>query len=398
MLFLIGSGLLQLGFHARLGAIRSTSQISARAAADAGLAQALYEMNSQFNPNNACDPPWAGVTDSGSLSDSYGNAAYDYTITGGCPNYEIISTGTTMRGQKTVHAIVRVLTEYEYAIIVQDSIELYPGSVVDGYNSANPADPDTYVKIGTNSILEDMIVLYPDCAVDGDVLVGFGGQVDTVIKQQPGATTGPQYPLPSEVPLEENALPLDWAGVPMPDLDFDPCGVATITQSGDYIYDSIHLAQGHVLRVGDLLNVANVRIYIPGDLSLNQDAELRITGIPGEENASSWSSLRIYLDGELTAHQGSALNNETLKPGQFRLVGTGTGPNITWRIHNAGDFYGVYDAPNADIQTFTKADIYGAVIGKSFRQNAKCNIYYDEDLRQPIEGPVGFAIERWWEE
>jgi hypothetical protein len=398
MLFLIGSGLLQLGFHARLGAIRSTSQISARAAADAGLAQALHGMNSQFDHDNPCNPDWSGHTGAGDLSDSaYGNAGYQYSVValpGGCPYYEIISTGTTLRGQKTVHAALRVVTKYEYAIIVEEGITFKEGVLIDGYNSADTTDPGTYVKIGTNSILPGMIDLKHGVVVDGDVLVGFGGDVDTVILDR-GATTGPRYPLPSPVPLERNTLPDDWAGVPGPAIVFDPCGVATITQSGDYTYNSIELPEGHTLRVGDMLNVAHVRIHIAGNLWLKHAAELRVTGMPGV--GSTWSSLAIYLDGVLDAGNSNGINNETLKPGQFKLIGTGL-DGVNWEIKNAGDFYGVFDAPNANLVIKQDGDIFGAVIGLSCDLRQAGNVYYDEDLRQPIEGPVGFAIDRWWEE
>jgi hypothetical protein len=392
MLFLIGSGLLQLGFHARLGAIRSTSQISARAAADAGLADALYEMNKRFDPDVPWNNGWIPYTASGDLSDSdYGNANYTYTITGIFGNHQVVSTGTTLRGQKTVYAAVRVLTKYEYALIVEDSITLKPYSVIDGYNSADPADPDTYVKIGTNSTLDWMIILDPGVVVDGDVLVGFGGDVATVIKDQ-GATTGPRYPLPSPVPLTRNPAP---GGLPAGQpIVYDACGVATIIQSG--VYSDLEVPQGHMLRVGDgITQVVDVVLHITGDLWLHQGAELRVTGTP--MMPTTWSALTIYLDGELDGGNSNGINNETFKPGQFKLIGTGP-DGVNWVIRNGGDFYGVYDAPNANIVIKESGDIYGAVIGKSFEQKANCNIYYDEDLSQPWSGPVGFGITRWWEQ
>jgi hypothetical protein len=406
ILFIMGMALLELGFGARLNAIIGAGYISARAAADAGIAQALHEMNMEANePGFPFNRDWTGHTGTApaDFSDSaYGNATYEYEIRGPQAYYEIVSTGralsmgTSSRATKTVHAALRVITKYD-GIWTRYGFALYSGSLVDGYNSADPTDPDTYVKIGTDSILQDAILLNPNCVVDGDVLVGFGGDVDTVIKQQPGAITGPQYPLPSAMPMEENELPPDWAGVAGLPIVFDPCGVATITQSGDYVYDSITLPEGHTLRVGDMLNVANVRIYIAGDLWLKHAAQLCITGIPGEEHALTWSSLSLYLEGNLDGGNSNGINNETLKPGQFRLIGTST-ERVKWVIRNGGDFYGVYDAPNADIEIKESGDIYGALIGRTFEQKAKCNIWYDEDLRDPTLWPRGFGISRWWEE
>ena len=70
ILFIIGMALLELGFGARLNAIIGSGYITARAAADAGIAQALHVMNSQFNQINPCDPDWSGHTNSGDLSNS----------------------------------------------------------------------------------------------------------------------------------------------------------------------------------------------------------------------------------------------------------------------------------------------------------------------------------------
>ena len=391
ILFIIGMALLELGFGARLNAIIGSGYISARAAADAGIAQALYEMNSRFNPDGGWDNSWIPYSGSGDLSDSaYGNAGYSYTISGVFGNHAIVSTGTAGRGTKTVYAAVRVLTKYDYAIIVQDSIVLKPDSVVDGYNSADPTDLDTYVRMGTNSILEGMIELF-HCLVDGDVLVGFGGTVATVIKDQ-GSTTGPRYPLPAPGPMERNPAP---GGLPAGQpIVFDANGVATITQSG--VYSEIEVPQGRVLQVGDgISQVVDVVLYITGDLWLHQGAELRVTGTPAMP--TTWSALTIYLDGELDGGNSNGINNMTLKPGQFKRIGTGP-DGVDWVIRNGGDFYGVYDAPNANIEIKESGDIYGAVIGKSYEQKAKCNIYYDEDLSQPMSGPTGFGISRWWEE
>ncbi|HUT31665.1 MAG TPA: hypothetical protein VMX13_17885 [Sedimentisphaerales bacterium] len=395
-LAIIGIGLLQVGLGTRVMAVRTTSEISARAAADAGITRALYEMNRRFSPDVAWDNSWIPYGGAGDLSNSAsGNATFTYDINGVFGNHHIVSRGTAgavSQIRKTLHADVRVVTKFDYAIIVQDRIDLYPGSVVGGYNSADPTDPFTYVKIGTNSILPDMIWLRPDCFVDGDVLVGFNGDVETVIEARPGATTGPRYPLPQPVPLLKTPVPYNLP--PGQPITYDANGFAIITQSG--VYSNIEVPQGSVLQVGDGINqVVDVVLYVQGDLWLRQGAELRVTGTPGIP--TTWSALTIYLDGELDGGNSNGINNMTLKPGQFKLVGTGP-EGVDWLIRNGGDFYGVYDAPNANIEIKESGDIYGAVVGKSFEQKAKCNIFYDEDLSQPYSGPVGFAISRWWEE
>jgi Tfp pilus assembly protein PilX len=45
ILLVIGAGVVRIGMHGRAIAVRDSSQITARSAADAGLTQALYSMN-----------------------------------------------------------------------------------------------------------------------------------------------------------------------------------------------------------------------------------------------------------------------------------------------------------------------------------------------------------------
>jgi hypothetical protein len=385
ILFLIGMGLLELGFGARLNAIIGSQYISARAAADAGIAQALHDMNS---------PPWENSW-SEDLSDSaYGRASYDYSIqTISSDSYRIRSTGTAGDGRaaRTIYADVRRLSVYEYAIIVEDSLMFHEGVLIDGYNSADPTDPSTYLKIGTNSTLPGMITLHNHMVVDGDVLVGFGGEVATVIEELPvgGASTGPRYPLPSPVPLTRKPAPFGLP--PGQSLVFDANGVATITQSGEYT--NLTLEAGQTLQIDNPFQ--KVVLYISGDLWLKNAAQLVVTGIPGMPSTWSWAD--VYLGGDLKAGNSNGINNMTEKPGRFKLIGTGP-DGAKWEIKNAGDFFGVFDAPNADLIIKQSGDIYGAVIGKSCDLRQAGNVYYDEDLRDPSAWPAGFGISRWWEE
>ncbi len=48
ILLVTGAGLLSLGLHSQILALRTASDIAARCAADAGLTKALYQMNQKF--------------------------------------------------------------------------------------------------------------------------------------------------------------------------------------------------------------------------------------------------------------------------------------------------------------------------------------------------------------
>jgi hypothetical protein len=83
ILFVTGIGLLRLAFYSRLQAIVSTAGISARAAADAGITQALHEMNKRFDYGQPWDNSWIPYSASDDLSGSaYGSAGYNFDITG----------------------------------------------------------------------------------------------------------------------------------------------------------------------------------------------------------------------------------------------------------------------------------------------------------------------------
>ncbi len=57
ILLAMGMGLLRLGLNSRIFSIRTTSDIAARSAADAGLTKALFEMNEKLQVK-----PWDDST------------------------------------------------------------------------------------------------------------------------------------------------------------------------------------------------------------------------------------------------------------------------------------------------------------------------------------------------
>jgi hypothetical protein len=208
----IGTGLLSLGLYSRITTARTSHEIEARCAADAGLTKALFEMDRLLEARN-----WDPVV----LQYKFAKAGLPYVTDECLPNCEatlgykvapsstkayseffVTSVGQCGRSAKTVTAVIKVKSVFDNAILVQNRISLMPKSLVTGYNSADPLDTDIDVKIGTTSTLADRIPLGPGTVVDGDIFVGVGGDPGTVIGAG-GTVNGAKFALlePIEFPV-----------------------------------------------------------------------------------------------------------------------------------------------------------------------------------------------------
>lgn len=408
ILAILGIGLLQLGFGSRLMAALTTLGITARAAADAGITQALYKMNEAFVFGEGPGPLPADVVNQ-PLANA--NAHYSYQVRGPFPdpataeNYWLItSTGTSGRETRTVYARTSIVNLFDYALIVSDTITLHQDTLIDGYDSFfvyDPAAPSLHLKIGTNrNDLPPPITLHNNVWVRGDVLVGVGGNPDELIWDQasPGATTGNRWTLPS--PFEFEPIP-----VPSPDVGMTvDTDNLTIPAPPGYTRDNPYTIQTPYIDVhrnpgpGILTVVGHVALYVTGDMTLKQGTSLYV-GDPCD--STTWglnSSLSIYLNGNLLVMNNSAINNLSRIPNNFWLYGVGTGPSEqSWGINQSGAFYGAYYGPNADIQIAESAEIFGSVSGKRFDMRENGKLHYDVQLSRWHENDTGFAIDRWWE-
>jgi len=410
-LALLGFGMLKMGFGARVNSAISVSSITAREAADAGIAKALYQMNLNF----PADPPIPiGIEIPGTLDNS--DATYIYRIDPhpNSENYLITSKGFFDRDQRVIYAITDLVNDIHFGIIVSETLTLSQGTLIDGYDSTIGYDKDNplFVRIGTNSIAEDAIDLKNNVVITGDVLVGVGGDSDMVIK---GLNTSPGPSMNARYAMRE---PYEWvvrtppAGLPPgepinfvgnPEFPLYPQGVFTITQSG--VYDNITIGQGQLLRIeSNTVPKQPITLIITGDLNLGQAAELRIEGQPFIQE--TWTPVTVFLDGNLNGSNSNGINNRTWKPINFYLYGTGD--DQAWIIKNGTDFYGVYNGKFADITIKAKGAIYGSVAGRNFILNTAeggspdpevyFGVHYDVDLAEYLGTDIGYAIIRWWEE
>ncbi len=381
VLLLAGAGLLNLGLHSRLAAVRDASEISARCAADAGLAKAMYEMNQKLEGGSWSDSnlPYAMYE---ALPGT--EATFSYTVTPDANyRYDLQAIGNAGLCQKTVSATLGIKGLFEYAIFTKGNILLRNGTTVDWYNF--DAD-DKPMKIGTNSTAAGAITAKLGVTINGDVAVGTGSSPDLVINNRAeAAISGGCYPLmePHEMPsitVPDSLLALPSQGA--------ITGSTTITTSGKY--DSINLSGTG----GKITINGPVTLYVVGSIRLGNTNQLVIVDTSTNPDAS----LTLYVGGSILTDNGSAINNATMDASKLKIYGLDACLAIDFK--NSGAFYGAIYAPKADIHLYNSVVIHGAVVGKSFSQDVNANFYYDVSLRtvSAEEEGVRFVVERWSEQ
>ncbi|NQT00808.1 MAG: hypothetical protein HQ580_02165 [Planctomycetes bacterium] len=383
ILLAMGTGLLRLGLHSRTFSLRTTSDIKARCAADTGLTMALYQMNEKLQV------PWSysslPIAEETRLL--YCDASYSYSVTGDLVGgYIIESVGKAGNAERTVYATIELEGLFENAILTKKNMILKPDTVIDGYNSQDPFDTDFKANIGTQSTADSSIILNSSVIVEGDVIVGLGGDPGTVIKDL-GATTGDQFggteydPLPLITPP---ALP--YMGV-----DITATGeTVTIGPADSGQYGNITVAKSEVLGVLEI-GGGDVVLYISGNIELGESCEIVVMDD---------SSLTLYIDGDIHCRTNSAVNNliPPEDPMKFQVFGTAESTQY-FDIKAKTTWSATIYAPNANVDLYANGDFYGSVVADNFELKAGGNYHYDEALREvevDDEG-VRFVVKRWHE-
>ncbi|MHC4113523.1 MAG: DUF7305 domain-containing protein, partial [Planctomycetota bacterium] len=371
-----------VGLQSRGFAVRSSSDIVARCAADAGMTKAVFEMNEKLKII-----PWNGSSLPEVKDEALPNsdAVYSYAVEGDIVNgYNVKSKGTYGLRGKTIGCSLSLVGLFEHAILAQEDVILKAGMIVDGYNSGDPWDTNIDVQVGTISVLPDSIVLNMGVVVKGNVAVGVGGNVGTVIKDL-GASTYRKYSM-----LEEVKLP----PVTVPELvdtgsDIKVQGATiTVGPADNGQYGEIELKKASNPGILEV-NGGDVILYVTGDISLGQNCEIVI---------KAGSTLALYLDGDLDSGNDAGFNNEGA-PSSFKLFGTNP-VEQTFVLRAKSESLGAIYAPNADVAIKADSDIHGSVTAKNIVMMALGNFYYDEALRTVTtdDDAVRFVIRQWYEE
>ena len=385
LLLIVGAGLLSVGMHQRMSSVRTSSEITARCSADAGLTKALSEMNQMlalktFNDNSL---PYTTDEPLPNCDSTYSYNVSKITLADGNDLYTIQSTGKSGRARKQVNCTLEMKGLFEYAIYVAENLTLKSGTSVSAYNQG--AD-DPVLQICTNSIESGAVTCKSGVTIDGDIVVGPGGDPDVVINNTSEATiTGGTYSS-----LIKNKTPT--INVPQSLLDMFSSGIidSSTTINNPAKYDSINLlgVNKDPNKVDKVTVDGHIKIYVMGDLQIGNGDEVEI---------QPDSSLIVFLGGNLYVDNSGTINNLTQDPKKFKIYGLDTCTNIDFK--NSGIFYGAIYAPEADIHLYNGFNVYGAVVGKSFTQDVDANFYYDMLLREVDLSEIGvhMVIRRWSE-
>ncbi len=372
MLLLTGLGLLRLGYHSRIMAARSSFEILAIEAADAGFVQAKLLMDKKLQEEivwNNSDLPFA--TDV-SLANS--DATYSYDVTGNASGFTVTSTGTASNATRTVHGLLRVKSLWT-GLSVQNMLDIKSGTTL----MSDPADQ--YFAIRSNSIADASMVLKANTSIPGDIIIGPGGTIEDAVDMK--ATTevsGMMFAAAEEIYYPPVVLPTNLTAATETAYTYVP-GVAL---TGNHKFTSMDIPIGGIQEVS-----SNCDIYVVGGTVLQNSAELVVT---------TGSTLELYIGGNFEGKNDSELQNDTGDAENLKIFGLDTCTSIIMK--NSGDFYGAIYAPNADLVLHNGGSVQGSFVGDNFEMKNSGTFIYDCDL-----GDVGiddmaasFSVFRWWEE
>jgi len=389
ILLAMGVGLLSLGFNGRIYSLRTASDIKARCAADAGLEMALFEMNKKLKVK-----PWDDsiLPEAADVKLPYYDATCSYKVIGTLAGgYRLQSVGKSGDAHRAVSATIKLQSGFSHAILTKEQLVLKSGTVVDGYNSADPTDKEFEIDIGSQSNANDSIVLNMGCVVNGDVFVATGANLDDAIKCA-GTITGDIYTSPPE------PLPTVTAPVLPPKPPIAIAGqTITLTSEDSGSYPEIYLRQRvdkkHKTTIPSIIEVSgDVVLHLTGDIQLENSCEIIV-----KKN----SSLTIYTDGNIHSRNGSSISTENPLEVATSIQIYATGKDSQFiDVKAKSEFTGIIYAPDDDVVLYAKGDAYGSIVAKSFNYMAGGNFYFDEALRDDVsidDEAVIFVINRWYE-
>ena len=378
ILLIIGAAVLSLGMHSRSMATRAAAEISARCAADAGLVKALFEMNQKLQVK-----PWDG-SNLPSATESLPNcdAFFSYIVTGDATNgYLIESTGMYGSATEKVRCKLVVRSPFETALFGNRQISLKSGTTISAYNMPEGKK----LKIGTNSILEGMIIARAGVTIDGDVFVGVGGDPNIVINTKNEAViTGDTYALTEEYSMPQIAVPQYLADLPSMGNILNSTVLTGLAKC-----DSISLYGGEKLVID-----GPVYLYVTGSVTFDNFSELQI--VDATTNPDAY--LNLYLGGAFMLQNGSLINNNSADPRKLKIYGLNTALMFQFQVDSI--FYGAIYAPLANITLQNSVEVFGSIITRQLTQQVAANYHYDGQLLvgSPNDEHVKFVVGQWFED
>jgi acetyltransferase-like isoleucine patch superfamily enzyme len=267
---------------------------------------------------------------------------------------------------------------FDYAIFTAETLSLENNNTVNGYNSST-GQTDLPIQIGTKSTAPDSIKIGVGSTIDGNVVVGAGGNPATVIYND-GTIVGLTYPA-----SEEHVFPTITAPT-LPDMGtIDVPGTVTLGPADTGKYAAI-TSFGGVLEIAG----GDVVLHITGNIVMDGGSEIQIQ--PG-------SSLTIYADADISFVNGAGINNQTEICKNLTLYATSSEGEVkqAFELKNNSEAFGAIYAPNADIILKNNATLYGSVTCNSLTVKNNGTFSYDMALRDVTvyDESVRFLVKRW---
>ncbi|MDO8303082.1 MAG: hypothetical protein Q7T18_07565 [Sedimentisphaerales bacterium] len=344
ILSILGVGLLTLGYQTRLLAIKTTSAIAARCAADAGLTKAMYDMNAKL-----AAPPWNDDTlpSASNITLPGSNLIYSYNITkDGSGIYTIAATGNSGTTTKTVYAPLSI-TGPPYAILVANTLYQKNNGTITGSCGILSA------ASGAFSIAKGVVT--------GDAFVGIGGNpadITCTVNGQKYALSAPQ------IILGDVSVPSS-AQTASPNTTWNTPSNYTLGTLGTTTY----VRYTGVTINGTLKINGNVVMYVNGNLS----------NVGSGINVNNNSTLKLYISGNFgPGGNGVDLSSTSNDPSVLKIYGVGTAAQEFTLGKNKATTVGSIYAPKANIAIGkNKAVFKGQIIANSFSNKNSADVQYD---------------------
>jgi Tfp pilus assembly protein PilX len=363
ILLALGTGTLYCGLQHRLLTIRDTQKILARAAADSGLKEAVWQMKHR----EGSELP-AAVDET--LSDC--SASYSYEVTAGPGGtYTITTTGTSGLARRTVGCRLRP------ASTLWGGVTLSTGVSLDSRSRIEPLTPGGLVKLQTNSTGSGAVALTANSVVEGNVIIGPHGSPHQVIALSSGGE------IRGETLVAEEAVDFPIV-VPPPDLpnlgNEQINGSCVLASSGQY--NSLEIKGAQVEIAGE------VTLYVTGNLTIRTASQLLVR---------DGARLTLYLGGTLLLEGSSTMGAASLRPEQLQIYGTPTCTRID--IEDSSVACAAIYAPAARCLLNSSSELIGVFAGESLELKSSSFVRYDEAVS--VFFPYGLdtlEIDRWWED
>jgi len=396
-----GLSMLRISTDAQVRAQRTTAKLAARAAADAGLAHAVFRMNQALAGGE-----WSFSQKISSNVSPLGQAEYSYTIDRiyHSPSYLVVATGRSGPVVATVRATVVPQSTFDNGLFAdgyarpKHARHIWPRDLKKGGRlhvkryevlsySSNPTVPSTgEVEIRTNSNNKKPVKLEEGTVVDGDVVVGPGARAERSVELRSSSrVTGDIYGAPELDPQTPAVVPQNLEKQDAK--DFKPNGEPL---SGNVTFKDFKLSGHETVKIqGDCT------LYVQHDLELEKDTTVII---PEGSSLTLYVGHRLEIKGEHD-HVGGLLN-EGRDPTKLLIYGTQTCEKV--RVEGTdSNFYGGIYAPYSKVELKHNGDIHGAVVGWDVKLHGDAgdgssHFYFDERLRSV--NSAHFAVGRWSEQ